>query len=332
MKKTLLNTALTIAISSSVFSGSVLPTQSYASTADMENKADNTLYQENDNKSFTIPTGAGIGAASGILLAGPVGMITGGIIGAFIGSSIQNDDTDDETDDSNAHLADSSIKTDGIAENITDDSSDIPTVANVMEPEAIMLAQAGPVSTLSDSLAENENSEIINILANDISLDIYFRSGSSDVESFYTDRLTALARLLEAETRLDLHLDGYTDRRGEKLQNIELARQRIESVRQELAAAGVDENRIISKAHGEIKMVSAAGDLEAYNFDRKVVIRFALSPASTSTASNIRETTAEQSDEVTALNTSVEPSPVKAETPDDALTSARLVIRANEKF
>ena len=74
--------------------------------------------------------------------------------------------------------------------------------------------------------------------------------------------------------KLELHLDGYSDRRGDKTKNIALANDRIKKVREQLIDAGVDENRIISKAFGEMKMVSKAGDLEAYTFDRKVVIRF----------------------------------------------------------
>jgi len=79
--------------------------------------------------------------------------------------------------------------------------------------------------------------------------------------------------------QLEIHLDGYTDRRGNKEQNIKLANQRIENVRQQLITAGVEENRIVSKAYGEMKMVSQPGDLEAYTFDRKVVIRFKRSDA-----------------------------------------------------
>jgi hypothetical protein len=53
-----------------------------------------------------------------------------------------------------------------------------------------------------------------------------------------------------------------------------LANERIEKVREQLIGAGVDENRIVSKAFGEAKMKSSAGNLEAYTFDRRVVIRF----------------------------------------------------------
>jgi hypothetical protein len=73
---------------------------------------------------------------------------------------------------------------------------------------------------------------------------------------------------------LELHLDGYTDRRGNREQNMALANERIQKVREQLVSAGVDENRIVSKAFGEAKMKSSAGNLEAYTFDRRVVIRF----------------------------------------------------------
>ena len=124
----------------------------------------------------------------------------------------------------------------------------------------------------NSNIIHGEN--ILDILTTDLSLDVYFRSGSTDIEAFYPARLAAIANLMETMPQLDLHLDGYTDRRGNKSQNIALANRRLTSVRQELIDSGVDANRIISKAFGEMKMVSQAGDLEAYTFDRKVVIRF----------------------------------------------------------
>jgi outer membrane protein OmpA-like peptidoglycan-associated protein len=114
----------------------------------------------------------------------------------------------------------------------------------------------------------------MNILVTDLSLDVYFRSGSTDIEKFYPARLSAIADLVNTMGELELHLDGYTDRRGNREQNLALANERIQKVREQLVSAGVDEDRIVSKAFGEAKMKSSAGNLEAYTFDRRVVIRF----------------------------------------------------------
>ena len=159
-----------------------------------------------------------------------------------------------------------------------DDNSVTPSSKSASAPHSqqnsIQVAQLGAIEPVIDDTVSSQHDELLDILTADLSLDVYFRSGSTAIESFYPARLVAIADLINTMDDLDIHLDGYTDRRGDKSQNIALANERIENVRQQLIDAGVDENRIISKAFGEMKMVSAPGDLDGYTFDRKVVIRF----------------------------------------------------------
>ena len=294
MKKTLLNLAVTMALSSAVFSGSVLSSQAYADDLISNNDTNNESASEN----YMYP-GFGVGAATGTLIAGPIGLVVGGLIGAFIGSSQEKDSDLDNTIETSTTLANIENSEDitvsyDTAENVTnsvvstgpDNKSDYlsdndPTAiaesaSNADNPKfaSLQVARLGPINTLADDPTSTQQDALIDIFTADLSLDIYFRSGSTNIESFYPARLAAIADLLQNMDQLELHLDGYTDRRGDKSQNIALANRRIENVRQLLISAGVDENRIISKAFGEMKMISAAGDLEAYTFDRKVVIRF----------------------------------------------------------
>jgi outer membrane protein OmpA-like peptidoglycan-associated protein len=80
---------------------------------------------------------------------------------------------------------------------------------------------------------------------------------------------------------IDIHLEGYSDRRGDKDTNLVLSNQRLDSVRNQLLQAGIDASRIHVSAYGELQFISTPGDLEAYTFDRRVVIRFQHSSAST---------------------------------------------------
>lgn len=265
MKKTILNIGLSVALSGAVISGSVLSTQAYADEpSDMDTVAIDNNSINQSSGSYMYP-GMGAGAAAGTLIAGPAGFIIGGLIGGLVGSS---QDTENPILQSTVAIED---------EPSTDIQLSQKDAANT-ELASIQVAQLGAI-TVPDSGINSQHDEIIDILTTDLSIDIYFRSGSADIEAFYPARLDALAKLMKNMDQLELHLDGYTDRRGDKSQNIALANQRIEKVRQQLINAGVDENRIISKAFGEMKMVSRAGDLEGYTFDRKVVISFVRSPA-----------------------------------------------------
>ncbi|MBT8133762.1 MAG: sortase-associated OmpA-like protein PdsO [Gammaproteobacteria bacterium] len=302
MKKSLLNIAVSMALSGAVFSGSVLSTQAYA---DELAPADNITSNDSTSETYMYP-GMGVGAATGTLIAGPVGLVVGGIIGGLVGSN-QEVSTDIESDtDAGKHAA-STQDMEVIAEDIALKTASIDT-ENPDNDNSIQLAQLGPVGRV---ISDNENTaheELMNILVTDLNLDVYFRSGSTDIEKFYPARLAAIADLVQTMGDLELHLDGYTDRRGNKQQNLALANERIQKVREQLIAAGVDEERIISKAFGEAKMKSSAGNLEAYTFDRRVVIRF--ERARKSIAESMAEvftTTREQPAEVSITDESINP-------------------------
>jgi outer membrane protein OmpA-like peptidoglycan-associated protein len=298
MKKSLLNIAVSIAMSGTLLSASLLSSQAYADTATIDDATidDATAAVSADSndvitgKTYLYP-GMGVGAASGTLVAGPIGFLIGGIIGGFIGAG---QDASESTPlsaevDTIAEIPLQHDSVEGMAVTPEIDaignSADTPvTVAT--QPAAdhgIQLAQIGDINAViadpQKIQQEIQQDELVNSLTTDLALDVYFRSGSSAVETFYPARLAAIASLLNSmdrlgSDRLQLHLDGYSDRRGEQAKNIALANERIENVRQQLIAAGVAEDRISGQAFGEMKMVSTAGDLEGYTFDRKVVIRF----------------------------------------------------------
>jgi sortase system peptidoglycan-associated protein len=277
MKKSLLNITVTMALSSAVFSGSVLSTQAYADglastnlVADDIATADNNNSNDITSEDYMYP-GMGVGAATGTLIAGPIGLVVGGIIGAIVGSSQEVTQDSEETSQHNSAVN---------ASHKNKKNENIELTAYSENPEksdtdnSIHVAQLGPINNVVEDQINPQQEQLMNILVTDLSLDVYFRSGSTDIEEFYPARLAAIADLVNTMDKLELHLDGYTDRRGNKSQNIALANKRIDKVREQLIQAGVEENRIVSKAFGEAKMKSSAGNLDAYTFDRRVVIRF----------------------------------------------------------
>ena len=308
MKKSLLNLAISMTISGAVFSGSVLSTQVYASDF---TSADNNNSNDETTETYMLP-GLGVGAATGGVIAGPVGLLIGGFIGAIVGSNQNMEQSSDEVPATVSALEQETTQNIIAISSKHVEQQNNPVFSNNSKQD-IQVAQLGPISSVADDSFNSQQEEIMNILITDLSLDVYFRSGSADIESFYPVRLTAIADLMHTMDKLEIHLDGYTDRRGDKSKNIALANERIDKVREQLINAGVEDNRIISKAFGEAKMKSSAGDLEAYTFDRRVVIRFerAISSStdnSMATAlsdSNAKNNTAAVSDE--SLNAGISP-------------------------
>jgi outer membrane protein OmpA-like peptidoglycan-associated protein len=252
MKKTLLNLAISVSLSTVVLS-----TAAYA---------DSSVTTDNNSNDETTETylysGMSIGAAAGTAIAGPVGFAVGGLIGALFGS---NQEVAIDSDESKQQIT--------ITEYDNNEAGEVHTEFDAMNLPSVEVAQLGSINVVEIPNVK-QHEDILDILTKDLSLDIYFRSGGTAIEAFYPARLTAIAKLMASINQLELHLDGYTDRRGDQSQNIILANQRLSNVRQQLIDSGVNENRIFSKAFGEKKMVSQAGDLEGYTFDRKVVIRF----------------------------------------------------------
>ena len=145
--------------------------------------------------------------------------------------------------------------------------------ASAETDDPIMVSQAAELAPVIDD-ADDGAAALKNILLGDMGLDVLFLTGSTSVESIYLPRLQAVAGILQLMPDIEVHLDGYSDRRGDSETNLDLSTQRLASVRERLVEAGVDADRIHVNAHGEQQFLSAPGDLEAYTFDRRVVVRF----------------------------------------------------------
>jgi sortase system peptidoglycan-associated protein len=214
--------------------------------------------------------GTGIGATAGALVAGPVGLIVGGVIG-------------------NLAARHDTINTAEAAQTLTEEESQshtstqppLSSAAEDANTETIVVAQAHEIEPVINDDMVDHTSELKDILVEDMTLDVFFLSGSTTVESFYQPRLQAVAKLMQQLPDIDIHLEGYSDRRGDKDTNLALSDQRLDSVRNKLLHAGIDASRIHVSAFGELQFISTPGDLEAYTFDRRVVIRFQHSSEST---------------------------------------------------
>jgi len=222
--------------------------------------AGNQNVSDNKHKQYI---GTGIGATAGALVAGPVGFIVGGLIGNLAG---KHDAMDDNVIDQSTAV--NELHTEAVSEPVSLPATEDKTA------ETVVVTQAGETESVITDDSIDHFSGLKNILVNDMSLNVFFLSGSTTVETFYKSRIQAVSKFMQQLPDIDIHLEGYSDRRGDKDTNLVLSNERLNSVRNELIQAGIDASRIHMDAFGEQQFVSRPGDLEAYTFDRRVVIRF----------------------------------------------------------
>lgn len=231
----------------------------------------------------------GIGAATGALIAGPVGLVVGGVVGKLYADQNLIDESKD-TGDTAVITADNAVES-------AKDENDVAvrSAPKIKEGEALEVSDYGDVMVASSanvipvaSFQQSKKSKRIEeIITYDLSMDLYFKPGSVAFEPFYARQLASINNLMETMPELQLNLDGYSDRQGSKEDNLQLSVERLDSVKDYFVSQGIDVSRINLNAHGEKNFLSLPGELESYMFDRRVVVSFDVSskPTTNSVAS-----------------------------------------------
>ena len=181
-----------------------------------------------------VSTGGVIGAIAG----GPVGFMVGASIGAKIGETLHRKRA--EIDTLNASIGDLSISLNESRNTV----SELEYNLKASRPELVSLLQAG------------------------IAMDLLFRTDEHVLADTTRGRLSELATTLASMPDVQVKLDGFADERGAADYNQLLSEKRVEFVRQQLLAAGVDSSRISFAAHGEAPAQDASVD--SFALERRV--------------------------------------------------------------
>ena len=196
--------------------------------------------------------GVGAGAIVGAAAGGPVGLIIGAAIGAGIGDNMQR--KSDEIDSLSAELAASRTE--------------------VVKLERDMSRMDRNLDTLSAELQRLQryaSPEIASLLQAGIAMDLLFRTDEAVLADTTGGRLHELATTLASMPAIYVQLDGFADERGDADYNQQLSEQRVNFIRDQLVAAGVDANRISATAHGESPAQDASVD--SYALERRVSLK-----------------------------------------------------------
>ena len=101
-------------------------------------------------------------------------------------------------------------------------------------------------------------------------MDLLFRTDEAVLSDGTGDRLAQLAGTLANMPDIHIHLDGFADERGDEDYNLALSERRVQYIRDQLVAAGIDPDRINVTAHGE--SVATDATLDSYALERRVSV------------------------------------------------------------
>ena len=196
--------------------------------------------------------GVGAGAVVGAAAGGPVGLIIGAAIGAGIGDNMGQ--KNDEIETLSAELAASRSEVVRLERDIDRMDRDLDTLSAELQ-----------------QLQQYSSPETVSLLASGIVTDLLFRTDEAVLADTTGSRLHELATTLAAMPGIQVQLDGFADERGDEQYNQALSEQRVEFIRDQLVAAGVDASRITATAHGE----SPAQDdtVDSYALERRVSLK-----------------------------------------------------------
>lgn len=205
---------------------------------------------ESTSKEETI--GIGTGGVIGAVAGGPVGLIIGAAIGATLGDTLHRKDS--EIDSLTSSLDDSRGTIDDLEYNVSELTTDFETLSAELE-------QVERVS----------RPELVNLMQAGIAMDLLFRTDEHVLADTTGGRLNELAQKLSTMGDIRIQLDGFADERGDSDYNQQLSEKRVQFVREQLIAAGIDAGRISHTAHGE----AAAQDdtVDSFALERRVSVK-----------------------------------------------------------
>ena len=192
-------------------------------------------------------TGVTTGLALGALAGGPFGAVLGAAAGAWLGDRYHRQT------EANAALA-AGLARDGI------ERRKLNTTLGEMQVQGDRLVK----------LLER---------GSDLQTQVIFRTGDAALSASSLEQLKKLGALARMMPNVQVRVSGYADPRGTEEFNATLSQQRAQGVAAVLAGEGVDASRLIVEAHGESAVNSAEDDLDAYAFERRVVIQLEQPPA-----------------------------------------------------
>lgn len=213
--------------------------------------ASSTAMAESASKEESV--GVGSGLVIGALAGGPVGAIIGAAIGAKVGDTMHR--KSDTIDTLYGSLDDSRSDITSLENDLNSLSAEVARFEQFDRPQLVSLMQAG------------------------IAMDLLFRTDEYVLADTTGSRLAEIAGAVAQMKDIRVQLDGFADERGAADYNLELSAKRVEFVREQLVAAGLDPARIHVSAHGEAPAQDDSAD--SYALERRVALKIFIDQGAT---------------------------------------------------
>jgi len=189
--------------------------------------------------------GVGVGVVIGALAGGPVGAIIGAAIGAKVGDTMHNKASTIDT----------------LSGSLDESRSDI----------AILESDIRTLSAELEHFQEIDRPQLVSLMQAGIAMDLLFRTDEYVLADTTGGRLADLAGAVAQMRDVRVQLDGFADERGDSDYNLKLSRKRVEFVREQLIAAGINPSQIRVSAHGEAPAQDESVD--SYALERRVALK-----------------------------------------------------------
>jgi OmpA-OmpF porin, OOP family len=102
---------------------------------------------------------------------------------------------------------------------------------------------------------------------------LIFAQGKSDITQESYSELNDLVKMLKENPAMVIQLEGHTDFRGSKTENMQLSENRVTSVKSYLTRKGIDKDRILTKAFGGTRPLNREETEDAARLNRRVEVR-----------------------------------------------------------
>ena len=200
------------------------------------------------------------GAVLGGLAGGPAGAVIGAAIGAFTGDGQQ---ARKQIGEVQSELLTAQIETERLRKE-----------ARQLEQQyQVAMAELDKLRSAPRTLPAFLPGPDTGACCDNTALTVHFRTGSSAIEAQYQGQLEGIARLAANNPNTAIEITGYADRNGDERKNLELSRERSNTVKAFFSERGIDNASITTVAYGENKPLHSAQSLETDFFDRRVIVR-----------------------------------------------------------